>query len=105
MEHQGRYIWKPQVVASLMLLWALNPDNPYAYYTLLRVVSCGVFAYLAFRAYEQTKTDWAWILGGFAVLYNPIATIHLTREIWSGVNVVTIIVAGISVVVLRRSGS
>ena len=100
-----RRIWIPQVIASLMLLWALYPDNPYAYYTLLRVVCCGVFAYLAVQAHKQQNSDWVWILGSIAVLYNPIATIHLTREIWSIVNVVTIIVAGISVVVLRRSGS
>jgi len=25
-------MWTPQLIASVMLLWALNPDNPYGYY-------------------------------------------------------------------------
>lgn len=46
-------IWLPQLVAGLMLLWALNPENPYGYYTLLRWVCCGIFAYLGFKGYEH----------------------------------------------------
>jgi hypothetical protein len=29
-------IWIPQLTASLMLVWALYLENPYAYYILLR---------------------------------------------------------------------
>ena len=28
----------PQVIGIAMLLWALNPENPYGYYVLLRIV-------------------------------------------------------------------
>ena len=101
--HEMKRIWIPQTIAAVMLLWALNPENPYAYYILLRVVCCAVFAYLAIQAASREKHGWVWIFGVTAVIYNPIIRIHLTREIWSVVNVVTIIVAGISVVVLRRS--
>ena len=84
-------IWIPQVIASIMLLWALNPDNPYGYYILLRWVCCGIFAFLAIRAIEnKEKQGWVWILGIMAVVYNPIIRIHLTREIWSIINVITI---------------
>lgn len=95
-------IWIPQAIAAVMLLWAMNPENPYGYYNLLRVVCCAVFAYLAIQAASDEKHGWVWVLGVTAVIYNPIIPIHLTREIWSVVNVVTIIVAGISVVGLRR---
>jgi len=98
-------IWIPQTIATVMLLWALNPDNPYGYYILLRMVCCAVFAYLAILAASQEKKGWVWILGVTAVIYNPIIRIHLTREIWSAINVVTIIVAAISVSILRRSTS
>ena len=90
-------IWIPQVVATLMLLWALNPENPYAYYILLRWVCCSLFAFLAVQAIAQEKQGWAWTLGTTAVVYNPILRIHLTREIWSVVNVVTIIIAVASI--------
>ena len=98
-------IWIPQAIAAVMLLWALNPDNPYGYYILLRVICCAVFGYLAIQAASQEKQGWVWILVVTAVVYNPIIRIHLTREIWSAVNVVTIIVAGASVFALRSSTS
>lgn len=96
-----KQIWAPQLVAGLMLLWALNPENPYGYYILLRWVCCGVFAYLAFKGYEQGQQGWVWVLGITAAVYNPIFRVHLTREIWSVVNVVTIGVSVASIFVLR----
>ena len=80
-----------------MLLWALNPTNPYGYYILLRWVCCGIFIYLATQANACEKKSWAWILGITAVVYNPIIRIHLTREIWIAVNIATIIIAIISI--------
>jgi len=90
-------IWIPQLIVSLMLLWALNPDNPYGYYILLRWVCCGVFAYLALNAFRQQQERWVWVLGITAGVYNPILRVHLTREIWSVVNVITIGIAVASV--------
>jgi len=87
-----------------MLLWALNPENPYGYYTLLRWVCCGIFAYLAFRGFEQEHQGWVWVLGITAAVYKPIFRVHLTREIWSVVNVVTIGIALASVFALKRRG-
>ncbi len=80
-----------------MLLWALNPENAYGYYTLLRWVCCGVFAYLAVQSMKQRRDGWVWVLGITAALYNPIVPVHLTRGIWSVVNVSTIGIAIASV--------
>lgn len=99
---EERRVWVPQAVASAMLLWALSPANPYEYYVILRVVCCALFAYLALRATERGHTDWAFALGAVAVVYNPIWRVHLTREIWSVINVVTVGIAVASVYVLRR---
>jgi len=82
----------PQIVCIGMLLWALNPGNPYGYYVLLRVVLCASCVYLAVRASADNKKEWVWILGVTAFVYNPIIPIHLNRAIWSVVNVATIIV-------------
>lgn len=98
-------IWLPQTLVSGMLLWALNPDNPYGYYILLRLVCCAVFAYLAFQAFEIEKKEWVWILGTMAGIYNPIFRIHLTREIWSVVNVITIGMAVVSIFVIKKKQS
>lgn len=95
-------IWIPQLVVSGMLLWALNPDNPYGYYVLLRWVCCATFAFLAFQASAGKQQGWVWVLGATAAIYNPIIPIHLTREIWSAINVVTIGMAVASVFALKQ---
>lgn len=69
---------------------------------LLRIVCCAVCAYLGVAAASTGKTPWTWTLGIFAVIYNPVMRVHLTREIWSVVNVVTIIVLAVSVAQLER---
>ena len=93
-------IWIPQTIASCLLLWALYPGNSYGYYVLLRWVCCGVFAYLAVQAFAQGKSGWVWILGISAAIYNPVVCVHLTRFIWSVVNVASIAVAMASVFML-----
>jgi FtsH-binding integral membrane protein len=94
-------IWIPQAIVSAALLWALNPENPYGYYILLRWVCCAAFAYLAIKALEQTKKGWTWVLGITAVVYNPIIRVHLTRDIWEVINIATIVIAVLSVFVLK----
>jgi hypothetical protein len=101
-EKQKKVIWAgissvPQLIACLMLLWALKPHNPYGYYILLRWVCCAVFAYVTFRAVAQERLGWAWVLGTTAFVYNPIIQVHLTRGIWTVVNIITICVAVASV--------
>ena len=98
-----RRIWVPRLVAILMLLWALNPGNPYGYYILLRWVCCGIFAYLAFRGAEQGLQGWVWVFGITAAVYNPILPVHLTRELWLVVNIVTIGITVASVAAFKRS--
>ena len=82
------------------MLWALYPDNPYGYYVLLRWVCCGVFAYLAVQAFAQGKSGWVWVLGVSAAIYNPVLRVHLTRFIWSIVNVASIAITVASAFVL-----
>jgi hypothetical protein len=87
----------PQLVVGAMLLWALNPSNDYAYYTLLRWVCCATFGYLAYVASQHAKTEWAWALGIAALIYNPFAPLHLTRQLWSLINVATLVLAVASI--------
>ena len=96
-------IWIPQAIAGVMLLWALNPENPYGYYIVLRWVCCAAFTYLALKALAQGKEGWVWVLGVMAVIYNPIIRIHLTREIWSLINITSIIVATASVFIITHA--
>ena len=97
-----RSIWIPQLIVSIMLVWALNPENPYAYYVLLRWILCPVFAYLAIKSFSYHKEDWVWLLGVTAAIYNPIIPLHLTREIWSVINIITIGIAVGSIFSMRK---
>jgi hypothetical protein len=104
---QKKILWEgisclPQLVVCLMLFWALKPHNPYRYYVLLRWACCAAFAYLAFRALAQQQRAWAWGLGITAVVYNPIIPVHLTREIWSVINVITIGIAVVSIFAVKK---
>lgn len=92
----------PQILAIIMLLWALNPENPYGYYVLLRIIVCAICSFLALRAHDIRKNDWVWVLGLTAVIYNPIIPTHLTRQIWSVVNVVTIIILAGTFITLNK---
>lgn len=92
-----------QIIGVAMLAWALAPINPYGYYVLLRIVVCGIFVYLAVKAHGLNKTGWAWGLGITAVIYNPLLRVHLNRDIWSLVNLATIVLLVITVWALRQS--
>ena len=59
----------PVALVVPILLWALLPDNPYAYYRLLRWICCPCFAYLAVAAYRRDLDGWVWALGVTALIY------------------------------------
>lgn len=101
----NRVVFAPQIIAIIMLLGALYPSNPYGYYVILRIVLCIICAYLAFRANELATNAWVWILGVIALIYNPIVKVHLNREIWTAVNIATIIVLAISLTIFCKKGS
>lgn len=78
------------VAPAALLIAALFPW-PYGFYDLLRLA---IFAVSAWIAYEQWRLDnavsgWVVAFGGVALLYNPVMLVHLTREIWSVLNIAT----------------
>ena len=73
----------------VMLGLALLP-LPYAYYMLLRIVIFGVSAYLAVAAFSADKTELAWMLAINALIYNPVFPVHMTKDVWMIINLLTI---------------
>lgn len=65
---------------------------PYGYYMLLRLLLCGVSLFLLFGT-RLVLADWhRWVLGGLAVLYNPVLPIRIgDKAIWEVLNVATAI--------------
>lgn len=77
-------------VPAVLLVFALVP-LPYGFYMLLRLIVCAVSVWLAYEQWKQDDAISAWVvvLIFIALVYNPIISIHLTREIWSMINLVT----------------
>lgn len=68
-------------ICAAMLFFGAAPV-PYGYYTLLRLIVCGVFAFAAFVAHERKNQVLPWVYGLIAVLFNPIVKIYLPKEAW-----------------------
>jgi hypothetical protein len=62
----------PAFISSAFLLAAVFGRWPYGFYTFVRLIVCGCAVYLAVRTKTVRSTAWPWILGGMAVLFNPI---------------------------------
>jgi hypothetical protein len=74
-------------------IWVLHPV---ANFVLCRIRVLGV------PCCCTESAGWVWVLGVTAIVNNPILRVHLTREIWSVVNVATIVIALWSIAVLKR---
>jgi len=91
----------PSIIAALMLLVALAPW-PYGYYQLLRFVTCGVAAYIAYTTYNWQKMWAVWLFGFIAVLFNPLIPIQLSRELWRPIDIICALLFGASAVFLKK---
>jgi hypothetical protein len=76
-------------IATLFLFAALFDGWPYGFFTLLRFVVFVATVYIAWIAYEQQKEKWVWIFGFVAILFNPFFPIHLNRDWWFIIDLVT----------------
>lgn len=74
------------MVPAAMLLIAIVP-LPYGYYQFLRLVIFLAGGLIGFQFWAGGRTALAVPFILLAVLFNPIFSIHLTREIWTAINV------------------
>jgi hypothetical protein len=81
---------------------------PYAFYVLLRLLTCGTSVYWAVEAHKRKSLLWTWLLGANALLFNPILPVRMSRADWSIVNVASallLVVWGVSSIVKSRKQS
>ena len=65
---------------------------PFGFYMLLRIIICLTAVVGFLRAQEAKQTNWLWIYGVLAVLYNPVLPVHLMlKPLWILINLVTIV--------------
>lgn len=70
---------------------------PYGYYQFVRFASMVIFAFLAYKEYEEKDKSiyfFIWVVA--AILFNPFIKVSLDRYIWNVVDVVMAILLLIS---------
>lgn len=68
---------------TVLLVLALGPW-PYGYFQFLRLIVCGACTFLAYREFKRVGVaPWTVALGSLALVFNPIAPVHLARSVWS----------------------
>lgn len=75
------------IYACAFMLFVGAAPLPYGYYTLLRLVACGVFTYAAFLAANRKYKILPWVFGLLALLFNPVVKVHLPKELWALVDI------------------
>jgi hypothetical protein len=94
--------WIPLVASIAMLLMASADSWPYGFYQLLRIVVTGTAGYVVVQTVNY-RQFWPWIMGGIALLFNPILPISFTREEWQPIDFgVAVIFLIASIQTLRR---
>ncbi|MFZ4766892.1 MAG: DUF6804 family protein [Roseimicrobium sp.] len=90
------------LISAAFLFVATLPELPYGYFILLRFMVCGTCVFL-YTQMAGRKPEWVGLThGGLALLFNPIIKIHLGRDAWAVVDVVTGIFMVFTIVVIRR---
>lgn len=90
-------------IAILILLLAIPPMWPYGYYILLRWVVMVTAILTLWTAYNLKKNVWVWLMGGIAILFNPIAPIHLDKETWVIIDFIVAILFLVSIFKIKIS--
>ena len=90
-----RPLLHPFPLIACSLLGIATADMPYGYYTFLRIVISiwGISGIIQANKEEQAspgKTAAIIISSGILILYNPIIPIHLDRETWLPLNLISI---------------
>ncbi len=74
------------LVAALSFV-AIAP-LPYGFYTFVRITVCGCAGVICYQLWNADyRGAWLWLWGMVAVLYNPVAKIHMSKELWMAANV------------------
>jgi len=78
--------WVPVALLAVALL-----TMPYGYYTFLRLCIFGTAVLVAVGRYRSKNSVDGWVASFtlIAILYNPFIRIHLERDWWAGINLVT----------------
>jgi hypothetical protein len=89
-------------LATLLLICLFH--MPYGYYQLIRFIAVVGFAILAYYEYERQNIPHVIVYLGFIMLFQPLATIPLGRQVWIIVDVV-VAVGLVGSIFMQKSNS
>ena len=82
-----RGVPKPLIHIMVVLLVVAAFPVPYGYYSLLKIMACGVFIWAAIISHSKGGSYLPWIFVVLIVLFNPIIPVYLSKELWIPVDV------------------
>jgi len=90
------------IIAGVMLLLAIPTIWPYSYFQILRWVVMGVAIYNAHTAYKLDRTQWVFIMGAIAIVFNPLFPIYFQKETWVILDLIASILMFVSITNIKR---
>ena len=91
-------------VISVFLLLLAILRLPYGYYIFLRWAVSATALFSAWAAYECKRKIWVFVMGGTAILFNPIVPVHLLKETWMAIDFIAAIVFLASIFGIKHEG-
>ena len=80
---------KTYTILAVLFLLAILP-LPYEYYNTLRTLVCVGLGYFLYLGLGKENNVYKYGLIGLIILYNPIIPIHLSKPIWTIINIATL---------------
>jgi len=83
---------KIYTIMLMLFLLAIFP-LPYEFYNTLRTLICVGLGYYFYSSCKQTDIDvsfYKYAIVGLIILYNPLMPIHLTKPLWTLLNLGTL---------------
>lgn len=90
-------------IISIVLLVIAFFNNPYSYYITLRWLITILTLATIFITLQEELTLILYLNAAIPIIYNPIFPIHLTRDIWEVINVVTMVIMILNLVILIKN--
>jgi hypothetical protein len=77
------------LICGILLLLAIPSWWPYGFYTLLRWIICGASIYIAYNFYQSKLKGWSIVFAIFAIIFNPLIPVYLTKSSWVGIDFIS----------------
>ena len=81
---------KIHLVCAGILLMCILP-LPYGFYTIVRIVTTVLSAYLAYGYYVKGRKELALMFAIIALIFQPFISLAISREVWLVVDIIVAI--------------